>query len=194
LCFSLLLILSEDFWDVFTKKKRALKTMGKLLISYEKGLTYLAMVCTAAITVLTTVDATGRYFFNRPIAGAYEFTESYLMVSLVFLGLCCTYRGGGLIRVNFFIDRMPLWVKMPLNYFVQVFSMLLGIFFLIATVWQGIRSILSGVTLGFFHIPAWPPYMIVCIGVFSMTLAMVLDLWKIRSGQSCLLKGLSSET
>jgi TRAP-type C4-dicarboxylate transport system permease small subunit len=168
--------------------------MYKLLKNYEKGLTSLSLVCAVLIGGLTAGDVLGRYFINRPIQGAYEITESYLMVSLVFLGLCTTYREGGLIRVEFFIRRMPLWLRMPLDYFVQVFSILLEIFFLIAVIWQAYCSIVSGVVLGFLRIPAWPPYIIVCIGVLSITLVTVLDLWKIKSGQSGLLKGLSSET
>jgi TRAP-type C4-dicarboxylate transport system permease small subunit len=168
--------------------------MRKLLKGYEKALNYLSMACAVVIGALTTADVFGRYFFNRPISGTYEVTESYLMVSLVFLGLCTAYRGGGLIRVEFFISRMPLWLRMSLNYFVQIFSILLEIFFLIAVVWQAYRSVLSGVVLGALRIPAWPPYIIVCIGVFSITLLTVTDLWKVKSGESGLMKGMSSET
>jgi TRAP-type C4-dicarboxylate transport system permease small subunit len=168
--------------------------MRKLLKSYENGLSYLSMACAVIIGGLTTADVFGRYFINRPIAGTYEITESYLMVSLVFFGLCTAYRGGGLIKVDFFISRMPLWLRIPLNYFVQIFSILLEIFFLIAVVWQAYRSVVSGVVLGSLRIPAWPPYVIVCIGVFSITLLTVLDLWKVRSGESSLMKGMSSET
>ncbi len=170
------------------------KVMRKLLKGYEKGLNYLSMACAVIIGGLTTADVFGRYVFNRPISGTYEVTESYLMVSLVFFGLCTAYREGGLIRVEFFISRMPLWLRMPLNYFVQVFSILLDIFFLIAVVWQAYRSTVSGVVLGALRIPAWPPYIIVCIGVFSLTLLTVIDLGKVKSGESGLLKGMSSET
>jgi TRAP-type C4-dicarboxylate transport system permease small subunit len=176
------------------REKREIEVMRKLLKNCEKGLNYLSMACAVIIGGLTTADVFGRYFINRPISGTYEFTESYLMVCLVFLGLCTAYRGGGLIRVEFFIKRMPLWLRMPLNYFVQIFSVLLEIFILIAVVWQAYRSVVSGVVLGALRIPAWPPYIIVCIGVISITLMTVLDLWKVRSGESGLLKGLSSET
>ena len=167
--------------------------MGRFLKSCEKAFTYLAMMCTVAITCLTTADVAGRYLLNRPIRGAYELTQSYFMVAIVFLGLCYSYREGGYIRVTFLVDRLPLQVNKALNYCVQVFCIVLGIIFLIASVWQAYCSILSGVTLGFIRVPAWPPYVIVCIGFFSMILVLVLDLWKIKSGQSCLFKSQSSE-
>jgi TRAP-type C4-dicarboxylate transport system permease small subunit len=167
--------------------------MQKLINSYEKGLTYLSIGCTAAITCLTTADAMGRYLINRPILGAYEVTEGYLMATVVFLGLCYAYREGAYIRVSFFVDRLPSQVNIVLNYFVQIFTILLGLILLIGAVWQAYRSIVGGVVLGFLRIPSWPPYVIVCIGLLSMNFVMVLDLWKIRSGRSGLFKGQSSE-
>lgn len=167
--------------------------MRNFLNSYEKVLTYLAMGCTAMITCLTTADAMGRYLINRPIMGAYEITQSYFMVATVFLGLCYAYREGAYIRVSFFVDHLPSQVNIVLNYFVQIFTILLGLILLIGAVWQAYRSIVGGVVLGFLRIPAWPPYVILCIGFFSMNLVMVLDLWKIRSGLSGLFKGQSSE-
>ena len=44
---------------------------------------------------------------NRPIIGAYEITEKYLMVASIFLGLSYAYRGGIFIRVTFLVDRLP---------------------------------------------------------------------------------------
>lgn len=168
--------------------------MQKLINYCEKGLTWLAMVSAAGLTCLTSADAMGRYFLNRPITGAYEVTESYLMVVTVYLGLCYAYREGAYIRVSFFADRLPLRLKLPLKYFVQMFSILIGIILLIGGVWQAYRSIVSGVILGFLRLPAWPPYVIVCVGLFFMNFVMVLDLWGIKSRLSGLFKDQSSET
>jgi TRAP-type C4-dicarboxylate transport system permease small subunit len=78
--------------------------MYKLLNRCENLLTYLATISTFIIMGLTTADAAGRYIFNRPIVGAYEITERYLMIAAVFLGICTAYRGGAFIRVTF------LWI------------------------------------------------------------------------------------
>ena len=55
---------------------------------------------------LTSADALSRYAFNRPILGAFEITEKYLMVAAIFLGLSYGYRGGLFIRVTFLVDRL----------------------------------------------------------------------------------------
>ncbi len=162
--------------------------MYKVLNRCENVLTYSAAVSTFMMMCLTTFDAAGRYLFNHPISGAYEITESYLAVATVFLGIGYAYRGGAFIRVSFFVDRMPKGVKLMLNYFVQVFSILLSISFLIATTLQAYRKFASGITLSFLPFPLWPAYIIVFLGFFFTTLLMVLDLWRIRTGESDLFK------
>jgi TRAP-type C4-dicarboxylate transport system permease small subunit len=157
-------------------------------------LIYLATVSTFVMMCLTTSDAVGRYVFNRPISGVYEITESYLAVATVFLGICYAYRGGAYIRVSFFVDRMPRKVKVALNYFVQVFSILLSVFFLIASALQAYRKFASGITLSFLRFPIWPAYVIVCMGFFFTTLLMMLDLWRIKTGESDLFKEESPTT
>lgn len=162
--------------------------MLKLLNRCENVLTYSATVSTFVMMCLTTADAVGRYVFNHPISGVYEITESYLAVATVFLGICYAYRGGAYIRVSFFVDRMPQKVKIALNYFVQVFSILLSVSFLIATTIQACRKFASGITLSFLPFPIWPAYVIVSVGFFFVTLLMVLDLWRVRTGESNLFK------
>jgi len=162
--------------------------MQKLLNRCENLLTYLATISTFIIMVLTTVDAAGRYIFNRPIVGAYEITERYLMIAAVFLGICTAYRGGAFIRVTFFVDRLPRKGKVVLNYFAQIFSILLSLSFLLASIDQTRRKIASGIILGLWSIPIWPAYMIVSIGFFFITLLLILDLWRVREGKSSLFK------
>ena len=57
--------------------------------------------------LLTSADALCRYLLNSAILGAYEITEKYLIVAMIFLGLSFAYRGGVFIRVTFLIDRLP---------------------------------------------------------------------------------------
>lgn len=54
-----------------------------------------------AMMMVTTVDVTGRYLFNSPLQGGYEFTQ-LLMLSLVFAGLPTVTRRGDHITVGLF--------------------------------------------------------------------------------------------
>ncbi len=162
--------------------------MHKLLDRCESVLNYSAAVSIFIIMCLTTIDSFGRYFLNRPIAGVYEITERYLMIAAVFLGICAAYRGGTFIRVSFFVDRLPRKGKLVLNYFAQIFSILLSLSFLLASIDQTCRKIPSGIVLGLWSIPVWPAYVIVSIGFFFLTLLLTLDLWRVRERKSSLFK------
>ena len=97
----------------------------KFLNRVERLFLLLSVVATLFMMFLTTVDTVGRYLFNKPIIGAYEITEKYLMVAVVFFGLTYAYKGGSYIRVTFLVDRLPQKVKLMINYFIQIYSIVL---------------------------------------------------------------------
>ena len=158
--------------------------MQRLLNRCENVLLYSAVLSTFIMMCLTTADAGGRYIFNRPIIGAYEVTQSYLMVAAVFLALGYAYRQGANIRVTFLVDRLPQQARIIVNHFVQIASMLYGVVLVVATIQQALRNIASGATLSGFPIPLGPAYVIVPVGLFFMSLAMLLDVRKVRAGKS----------
>jgi TRAP-type C4-dicarboxylate transport system permease small subunit len=162
--------------------------MQKLFNRCENVLLYSAVLSTFVMMCLTTADAGGRYIFNRPIIGAYEVTQSYLMVAAVFLALGYAYRQGANIRVTFLVDRLPSKVKLIVNHFVQIASMLYGVVLVVATIQQALRNIASGATLSGFPIPLGPAYAIVPVGLFFMSFLMLLDIRKVRAGKSPLFK------
>jgi TRAP-type mannitol/chloroaromatic compound transport system permease small subunit len=53
-------------------------------------LAYVAAAVLMALMVLTCVDVGGRYFFNRPVWGAFELTEM-MLAALIFAG-CRSFR------------------------------------------------------------------------------------------------------
>jgi TRAP-type C4-dicarboxylate transport system permease small subunit len=160
--------------------------MQKLLNGCEKVSTYAAAISTFVMMLLTTADAGGRYIFNRPITGAYEITQNYLMVAAVFLAMSYAYRHGANIRVTFLVDRLPRRVKLVINYFVQLFSMLYGAVLVVATFKQFLRATATGTALSSLDFPLGPAYLLVPVGLFFMSLLMLLDLRKVRKEQSSL--------
>lgn len=101
---------------------RVLHAIGKALWRCELALFYTSVVATVGIMCLTSADALSRYLLNRPIIGAYEITEKYLMVAAIFLGLSYAYRGGVFIRVTFLVDRLPRPLKLSVNYAAHLVS------------------------------------------------------------------------
>src|SRR5712672_2605301 len=101
-----------------------MQLLGRWLYRCEIALLYVGVFATFAMMCLTSADALSRYAFNRPILGAFEITEKYLMVAAIFLGLSYAYRGGVFIRVTFLVDRLPPPLKALANYFAYLISLL----------------------------------------------------------------------
>jgi len=158
--------------------------LRKILNRLENILLYLACGTTFMMMCLVTADAAGRYLFNRPIAGADEFTEKYLMVATVFFGVCYAYRGGAFIRVTFLADRLPRQAKIVLNSFIQAISILLGIMFVIATVKRAVLTFADSTTMVVIPIPLGPAYVLIPIGFFLLSLVLILDFPLIKKGGS----------
>src|SRR5713226_8070860 len=110
-----------------------LRAIGKVLWRCELALVYTSVVATIAIMGLTSADALSRYLFNRPITGAYEITEKYLMVAAIFLGLSYAYRGGVFIRVTFLVDRLPRPLQLAANYVAYLISLAFCVLVVVAT-------------------------------------------------------------
>jgi TRAP-type C4-dicarboxylate transport system permease small subunit len=161
--------------------------MQKLLNGCELVMVYISCLSTFVLMLLTTADAGGRYLFNRPITGTFEITGNYLMVAAVFLAVCYGYRSGAYIRVTFVADRLPREMKLYVDYFVQVVSMLYGVLLIVATYQQALRVIADHTNLSSVEsIPLGPAYVIVPVGLFFMSLMMLLDIRKVKKGESSL--------
>lgn len=160
--------------------------MQKLLDYCEKVMVYISSMSTFALMLLTTADAGGRYLFNRPITGAYEITANYLMIAGVFMATGYGYREGAYIRVTFLADHLPQVVKLIVNHLVQLASVVYGTLLVIATIEQAKRIFADHTTLSSLDVPLGPAYVLVPIGLFFMSLLMLLDIRKVRHGKSAL--------
>ncbi len=153
--------------------------MNPFINRVEDVLAYLAMASTFVMMCLTTADAVGRYLFNFPLLWAYEFTETYLLVATVYLGTSCAYRGGGFIRVTFFLEHLSRRVQVFLNLLAQLVCILLCILFIVSTIYQTPKAPFA-VTLDV--LPSGPGYVIVLVGLLVVTVVMGFDLAKGKSG------------
>src|SRR6478736_8480939 len=104
-----------------------MESLGKFLSRCELALLYLGVLATFAMMCLTSADALSRYAFNRPILGAFEITEKYLMVAAIFMGLSYGYRGGLFIRVTFLVDRLSGTARLVADYFAFIVSLLFSV-------------------------------------------------------------------
>jgi TRAP-type C4-dicarboxylate transport system permease small subunit len=158
--------------------------MRRWLDACERALTFVAVVATFAMMLLTTADALGRYVFNRPILVAYELTTNYLVVAAVFLAMPYAYREGANIRVTFLVERLGRPVRQVIDHLVQLASMAYCALLVYATIQQTLYVRSTGTLFTTVEIPLWPGHAVVAIGLFLATLMMFLDLGRVRSGRS----------
>jgi TRAP-type C4-dicarboxylate transport system permease small subunit len=162
--------------------------MQKWLDGCEWLLTIVAAVATFGMMVLTTIDAGGRYLFNRPILVAFELSTNYLMVAAVFLALPHAYRQGANIRVTFFVDRLGRRPRLVIDHTVQLISILYGAMLVFATFWQAHHIMSTGTMFTTVDLPLWPGHVLVSLGLCLTTLMLLLDLSQVRKGRSSLFK------
>jgi C4-dicarboxylate transporter DctQ subunit len=169
------------------KAERSMEnSIEKIMEQCEKVLTSIAVLSIFIMMMLTTADAVGRYIFNSPITGAYEFTEKYLMLAAVYLGTAYTYRGGSTIRITLIVSRLPAKIRMGLNIFAQIFSIVYGFFLIVPNIQSLYRTYVHGTTLTSTDLPLWPPYVAIPLGLLLMSLFMLWDLPKVPKGKSAL--------
>ena len=166
---------------------RAVEPLSRIINSVGIGIL-------AVMMLLTTMDVTLRYVFNRPITGAYELTALMLAV-LVAFGLAYTQVHKEHIRIDFIVSRFSPRARA----FVDSITTLVGIGILSLITWQSILYAESlragGDTTSVFLIPLYPSVWVVVFGSAIFCLAFIVDLLNhlaqvVASGQWWLRTGL----
>jgi len=121
------------------------------------GLHVAGAVLLIALALLIVYDVAGRLFFNRPFAGTAE-VAGVGLVLLTYLQTPFVIRHRKLLRVTFFIDRVPAALRSQLNALAYLFG---GAFFIGMTLvsWQpAVASWVAGEFYGndAFRVPSWP--------------------------------------
>jgi len=73
----------------------------------ERAFMAIAAIAVVVMMLSISIDTVGRYLFNRPITGNFEFISLYLMVILGFMAAARTYSLGGHIRLDLLMPRLP---------------------------------------------------------------------------------------
>ena len=128
-----------------------------------------------AMMFLTTSDVIGRFFFNKPITGAYEVTQ-YMLAVVVLSGIAYTQQVKANVRVTILFSRMPGFAQLVIQ---SVFTLLALVFFALLfypAVEEGLHSLRAGGFSDMLHIPVYPFKLFVCVGVALISLELICDL------------------
>lgn len=144
--------------------------------SISRYLSYLGDASIAGMMFLTTADVVGRYFFHRPVLGAFEITE-YLMLIMVFAFLAFAQREKAHINVDIVFNYLPhKW-----QYILERFNHLVCCIMLVLVSWRGIAH-----TIDMFHagdestllkIPDYPFSIFLVVGCVVMAFEFFRDIF-----------------
>lgn len=133
-----------------------------------------------AMMMLTLVDVTLRYIFNRPIPGGIEVSE-YMMVILVAFTLAYTAFEKGHITVDLIVSKLPPKAQAITNSITTMASLC---FFSVVT-WQAGLYVKSTVDSGWrsemLGIPIFPFVGVIAIGCGVLCLVFLADFLRLLS-------------
>lgn len=98
----------------------------------SSNLTYLGSIALFAMMSLTTVDVVGRYFFNKPVLGAFELTE-FLVLILIFSFLAPSQAQKSHVAVDLVFQHLPK----SLRSIIDIFNHLLCLVFMALIAYRG---------------------------------------------------------
>lgn len=134
-----------------------------------------AQIAVAVMMIAVSVDALGRYLFDQPLQGAYEFVMLYLMVMLAFLGMPAIYAEGGHLRIDAFV---PLLARVP-GQIPERLNALFGVLVFGAASWVAgevaiDKFVSRDATFGVISFPLYLSYCWVPLGFLLLTLRLLL--------------------
>lgn len=94
--------------------------MSRILHFFDLIFMRVAQLSLVIMMFSISADALGRYVFNRPLQGSFEFTSLYLMVIVTFLAMPATYATGGMVRLDILkgpLSRLPWHLSERFNTF-----------------------------------------------------------------------------
>jgi TRAP-type transport system small permease protein len=145
-------------------------TLGRQIITplitivFKGGASVLAFMM-----LLTAVDVTMRYIFNRPIIGSFEITE-YMMVILISFGFAYVTLTKGQINVDLLIAHLPPKARVMLGLFTDLVSFAV-VSLLTWQVYLQVKSQYNANAISAsLEIPAYP---FVAAGAFGLTLLSI---------------------
>jgi|SRR5699024_8303370 len=99
--------------------------LNRIVYKLINALNYFAMLGLVIMMLVITADVISKYVFNSSIAWAYNLTESFLMVVVIFLGIAYTHYQEDHIRFELIIEKVPNFLNTIINIISHLLMLLL---------------------------------------------------------------------
>lgn len=155
-----------------------MKAAQKLLTFIERVFVFVGGASMVLMMLLTTFDMLSRKFLDYSIPSLYEFTEDYLMVSLVFLTISYVYTQGAHVRVTLLEQMLPRRFRLVWEKVHQLITLVLFFFIMVKGWGAAVRAYefneMSNSVLAY---PLAPALMLVPIGSAMLCLRIIQALF-----------------
>lgn len=151
-----------------------LSMIDRLSVALDRALLVIGCSFLAVMVLHITVDVLLRALFNAAVVGTLEAVSYYHIVFAVFLPLAYVERRGEHIRVDLFVQKMPLKVQLAL----YLFACLIGFAFFGALTYQSFIDALRSTErqetiMSNFLFYIWPSRWALPLGFGAACLAIV---------------------
>ena len=157
--------------------------MIKVLMSLDRALAFIAILCIALMMVLVSADAIGRYAFNQPLTWASELTTFYLMAISIYFMIGSTLRHGDHININVFRAVIPKRVLALTDILWSVITALVFVWIAYASL-ENMMGAYAGNDFrpGYFKWPVWLSHLPILIGAASVVIGLAINVVLIATG------------
>lgn len=158
------------------KFSHPVNTIRDLCYALSRKMAMAAALCLAVMMLLTVTDVAGRYFFKRPVSGAWELI-SLLLVCAGTWGLAYCQAEKGHINVNILLHAF----SPKLQALILSLAYLTGLTAFSGLTWRGVQLaykfyIEPGHTTDILQIPIFPFVLVMAFGTGVMALVLLIDL------------------
>ena len=150
-------------------------TITKKLEFISSKLAYLGAVALLFMMLLTTADVIGRYFFNRPIQGAFELTEFSILI-LIFSFLAHTQARKSHVSVDLLFQHFPKGIKIAVDIINHLFCIALVALIAIMSYYRAIEIKSFGEATANLGIVKYPFAFFVVFGCAVLCIEYIRDL------------------
>lgn len=149
----------------------------KRISQISKGLIYLSSIILAGMMLLTVADVFFRFFFDHPILGVTEITES-MMTGLAFFAMAWCAVQKDHLKVDLVVNRF----RPKIQAIIDTVTLVLGVIIVGLFAWRGA---LEGAVVKDLHlvsslagIPTYPFYYVIALGSAMLCVVMISQIFE----------------
>lgn len=152
----------------------SIRVLSNRLHAVSRYLRQIGNLALAAMMFLTTADVAGRYFFNKPVLGAFEVTE-YLMLLVVFSFLAFAQAQKAHITVDILFNHLPYKIKVILDRLNHLICLLMMLLVAKMGIAQAFELKNNGEMSTLLKLPDYPFAIFMVLGCTALCIEFLID-------------------